>query len=247
MARRLQDGSPPGTRRSFGARAGGEASREALPDRGSLDRGEAAPCRGAPCRGARPRGPMGAPPGGAAATARRARLARHPVARDGAAASRLRIRRRGSGSGVRWFDPRSSRTVARRSECPSRSFSGLIPRAWRWPGRAPGSRPHPATGRSTLARRGRRGHVHRIRLFETLTAHEAGCVRPGRPARCAQEAAIRAGLQGGSKVRVTSTRSTPGTRSAARRTQSAITAWRGQPGAVSVIVIRTAAPSITIP
>jgi len=51
---------------------------------------------------------------------------------------------------------------------------------------------------------------------------------------------IRSGVQGGSNVSVTSTWSTPGTPSTAVRTQSGITSWIGQPGAVSVIVIATA-------
>ena len=50
---------------------------------------------------------------------------------------------------------------------------------------------------------------------------------------------MRAGVQGGSNVRDTSTRSTLGIPSTARRTQSTITSWSGQPGAVSVMVMRT--------
>lgn len=50
---------------------------------------------------------------------------------------------------------------------------------------------------------------------------------------------IRSGVHGGSNVSVTSTRSTPGTRSTALRTHSGMTSWIGQPGAVSVIVTPT--------
>lgn len=62
-----------------------------------------------------------------------------------------------------------------------------------------------------------------------------------------QLTAMRAGVQGGSNVRDTSTCSTPGIPSTARRTQSVITSWSGQPAAVSVIVMRTVRPSIPTP
>ena len=62
--------------------------------------------------------------------------------------------------------------------------------------------------------------------------------------RLALTRAMRAGVQGGSNVRDTSTCSTPGIPSTARCTQSVSTACSGQPGAVSVMVMRTVRPSI---
>ena len=50
---------------------------------------------------------------------------------------------------------------------------------------------------------------------------------------------MRSGVQAGSNVSVTATRSTPGTRITAVRTHSGMTSWIGQPGAVSVMVIAT--------
>lgn len=76
--------------------------------------------------------------------------------------------------------------------------------------------------------------------------------RPARPAVVAGArqrplARTRSGVHGGSKVTVTSTRSTPGIRCTTARTHSAITACRGHAAAVSVIVMCTAPASTRMP